>query len=93
MPTMKVKKDVKFSVRLKDVGPESKKKLVELGFCDESLTILSQVVTFNADSEGDFNRPMFAFTLMDHAERLMNEAVKCHYEIDGKEIIIKGGEE
>ena len=65
-----------FSVRLKGVGPESRKKLMGIGL-DKDLTIGEYEVEFKDGSGWGFKHPMFLASVNEKQEELMREYVEC----------------
>jgi hypothetical protein len=69
-------KTLRFSVRLKDIGPESKKKLMGIGM-NENLDMLVQELEFTDKGGRGFDSPMFALTVMEKQEELCKKVVEC----------------
>jgi hypothetical protein len=70
------KKYVTFQVRLKGVGPKSKKKLMAMGL-DENMSLTTATVVFTDDMGYGFDHPMFYASLMDHQDKLIKDCVEC----------------
>lgn len=73
---MAKKKLLRFSVRLKGVGPESKKKLMSIGMNDK-LELMVRDVEFTDRNGRGFYSPMFGLTIMEHQDAMLRECVEC----------------
>jgi hypothetical protein len=69
-------KTLRLSVRLKGIGPKSKKKLMAIGL-DENLTLATTDVEFKAPRRRGFDSPQFAIAVVEAQESVIKECVEC----------------
>jgi hypothetical protein len=65
-----------FSVRLKGVGPESRKKLMSVGL-NKDLELSSCEITFKDERGWGFKHSMFLMAIEEQREELCKEHVEC----------------
>lgn len=76
MKKRKATKTIRFSVRLKGIGPESKKKLMSIGL-DEHLTLATKEVTFTDERGDGFETSMFYREVHYQQEAMLREVAEC----------------
>lgn len=69
-------KVIQFSVRLKGIGPESKKKLMAIGMNDK-LELGMYRIEFKDPYGRGFDSPMFGISVIEKQDELLRAHVEC----------------